>query len=247
MGQKYDPERPMGGIVRSYPCLVVDMPDEIGGAYVKRHLHEGDEITLQRQPDTVACFHGGQCIGYIPRQLHWVGRSIDDGDRHRVTVTGFDTNDAGELASIEIEISVLSEGQAHAEPPVIRSIISEIGDELRILAMIGTVDGTFARPETAFLEKFAELRGIEMGVSPDEGEAAHAVRWARRHACSSLDAAEIIGRLARERPPALQVMWDMCEIMAEIDGEVKEAERQAVIGLRGLLEHGMRLAKESRE
>jgi tellurite resistance protein len=233
--------------VRSYPCLVVDMPHEGGATYIKRHLHEGDEVILQRQPDSVACFHDGQCIGYIPRHQGWVGRSIDDGDRHKVTVTGFDTNDAGELASIEIQIEVLSEGQAGAEPPVVRSIISEIGDELRILAMVGAVDGTFARPERAFLEKFAELRGIEMGVSPAEGEAAHAVRWARRHACSSLDAAEIIDRLVRKRPAALQVMWDMCEIMAEIDGEVKEAERQAVIGLRGLLEHGMRLAKESRE
>ena len=93
----------------------------------------------------------------------------------------------------------------------------------------------------------AELPGIEKGVEPEEGEVAHAVRWARRNACSSLDAAEIIGRLAREGPETLQVMWDMCEIMAEIDGEVKEAERQAVIGLRGLLEHGMRLAKESKD
>jgi len=236
--------------VRSYPCLVVDLPVE-GAAHAKRHLHEGDEINLQRQPhnprdqDTVACFHGGQCVGYIPRQRHWVSRSIDEGDHHKVTVTGFDTNEAGELASIEIEIEVLSEGQTRTEPQT-RSIISEIGDELRILAMVGAVDGTFERPERAFLEKFAELRGIEMGVVPDEGEAAHAVRWARRKACSSLDAAEIIGRLARDRPEALQVVWDMCEIMAEIDGEVKEAERQAVIGLRGLLEQGMRLAKESK-
>lgn len=236
--------------MRSHPCLVVDMPKE-AATYLKRHLREGDEITLQRLPDssddrhTVACFHGGQCIGYIPSHRHWVSRSIDEGDRHKVTVTGFDTNDAGELTSIEIGIEVLSQGQAGAEPPAIRSIISEIGDELRILALVGTVDGTFARAERAFLEKFAELRGTEMGAVPEEGEAAHAVRWARRNACSSLDAAEIIGRLARERPEALQVLWDMCEIMAEIDGEVKETERQAVIGLRGLLEHGMRLAKES--
>jgi tellurite resistance protein len=233
----------MGGTVRSYPCLIVDMPDEIGAT----HLHEGDEITLQRQPDAVACFHDGHCVGYIPRHRQWVSRSIDDGDRHKVTVTGFDMNDAGDLAAIEIEIAVLSEGQSRAEPPVIRSILSEIGDELRILAMVGAVDGTFAKPERAFLEKFAELRGIEKGVEPEEGEVAHAVRWARRNACSSLDAAEIIAKLAREGPETLQVMWDMCEIMAEIDGEVKEAERQAVIGLRGLLEHGMRLAKESKD
>jgi len=237
----------MGGTVRSYPCLIVDMPDEIGATYAKRHLNEGDEITFQRQSHRISCFHDGHFIGYIPRQRHWVGRSIDDGDRHKVTVTGIDTNDAGELAAIEIEIAVLSEGQPRPEPPVIRSILSEIGDELRILAMVAAVDGTFARPERAFLEKFAELRGIEKGVEPEEGEVAHAVRWARRNACSSLDAAEIIGRLAREGPETLQVMWDMCEIMAEIDGEVKEAERQAVIGLRGLLEHGMRLAKESKD
>jgi tellurite resistance protein len=233
--------------LRSYPCLIVDMPLVEGASYAKRHLHEGDEITLQRQSDRISCFHDGHCIGYIPRHREWVSRSIDDGDRHRVTVTGFDTNDAGELAAIEIDIAVLSEGQPQPEPPVIRSILSEIGDELRILAMVGAADGTFGRPERAFLEKFAELRGIEKGVELEEGEAAHAVRWARRKACSSLDAAEIIGRSAREGPETLQVMWDMCEIMAEIDGEVKEAERRTVIGLRGLLEHGMRLAKQSKD
>ena len=237
----------MGGTLRSYPCLIVDMPDGIGATYAKRHLREGDEITFQRQSDRISCFHDGHCVGFIPRHRQWVSRSIDDGDRHKVTVTGFDMNDAGDLAAIEIEIAVLSEGRPRPESPVVRSILSEIGDELRILAMVGAADGTFARPERAFLEKFAELRGIEKGVEPEEGEVAHAVRWARRNACSSLDAAEIIGRLARERPDALQTMWDMCEIMAEIDGEVKEAERQAVIGLRGLLEHGMRLAKESKD
>src|SRR6266542_93398 len=186
----------IGGTLRSYPCLIVDMPLAEGTTYAKRHLHEGDEITFQCQSDRISCFHDGHCIGFIPRHRQWVSRSIDDGDRHKVTVTGFDTNDAGELTAIEIEIAVLSEGQSRPEPPVIRSILSEIGDELRILAMVGAVDGIFARSERAFLEKFAELRGIEKGVEPEEGEAAHAVRWARRNACSSLDAAEIIGRLA---------------------------------------------------
>jgi tellurite resistance protein len=235
--------------MRSYPCMIVGMSDEGRAAYVKQHVQEGDEIVLQRQPgnageaDAVACFHGRQCIGHIPHGRSWVSRSLAAGDSHLVRVTGFDANDAGELISLEIEITILGEERPGSDPGA-RSMISEIGDELRILAMVAAADGRIAAPERALLEDFAARRAQEAGVVPKEGEIQHAVRWARRKAADSLDAAQIIGRLATERPAALQPILDECELMAEIDGTVGQQERQIVTTLRTLLHHGIKMAKD---
>jgi tellurite resistance protein len=235
--------------MRSYPSVILGMPHEGRAAYVKQHVREGDEIALERQPgnpgetDAVACFHGGQCIGHIPKGRQWIGRSLAAGDRHLVRVTGFDANDAGELTSVEIEITVLDEERADPDPGA-KSVISEIGDELRILAMVAAADGRIAPPERALLEEFAARRSHEMGVVPEEGETQHAVRWAHRQAADSLDAAQIIGRLATDRPEALQTMLDECELMAEIDGTVGRQERQIVTTLRNLLHHGLKMAKD---
>ncbi|MGE3877325.1 MAG: hypothetical protein AB7F74_30570, partial [Parvibaculaceae bacterium] len=210
--------------MRSYPCVIVGLPDEDRAAYVRQHVREGDEITFQRQSgipgtsDAVACFHGRKRIGHVP-QDRWVSRSLAQGDNHQVKVTGFDITDSGELAAVEIEITILA-GEGRDPDPIARSIISEIGDELRLLAMVAAVDGRVAPPEKALLERFAETRAREMGIDLQEGEAAHAVRWARRKVADSLDAAQIIGRLAIERPSVLPILLEECELMAEIDGTV---------------------------
>src|SRR4029079_6525173 len=231
------------------------MPDEGGSAYVKQHIREGDEITLRRQakiwggPDAVACFHGGHRIGHIPQGRKWVARSLAQGDAHHVSVTGLDTTDAGELGAVEIEITILNEERldpGRHPDPLAKSIISEIGDELRLLAMVAAADGRVAPSEKALLERFADARAREMGIEPEEGEAAHAVRWARRKAADSLDAAQIIGRLATDRPSALPIILEGCELMAEIDGSIGQQERQIVTMLRNLLQHGLKMAKEMR-
>jgi tellurite resistance protein len=236
--------------MRAYPCVVIFIPDEARAAYVKNHIREGDEITLgpepadSHHPNAVACFHSGQCIGHITAKRQWVGYSLAQGDRHQVRVTGFDTTDGGELASVEIEITILGNESARPDEPVIRSIISEVGDELRILAMVATADGRLAAPERDLLERFADMRARELGLDPDDGEAAHAIRWARRNAADSLDAARIIDRLAADRPAALGVMLDACELMAEIDGKVDQEEKAIVTMLRNLLLHGLKMAKD---
>jgi tellurite resistance protein len=225
------------------------MPHESGAAYVRQHVREGDEVTLQRrpgksgEPDAVACFHGRECIGHIPQGRQWVSRSLAQGDRHQVRVTGFDIIDHGEIALVEIEITILNKDRPDPDP-LAKSIISEVGDELRLLAMVAAADGRVAPPEKALLERFADSRAREMGIDPLEGEAAHAVRWARRKAADSLDAAQIIGRLATERPSALPILLDECELMAEIDGTVGQQEKQVVSMLRNLLQHGLKMAKD---
>ncbi len=233
--------------MRSYPCVVVGLPDEGCADYVARHVHEGDAIRFRRAPqntqdaNAVACFHNDRLIGYIPSRRTWVARSIEDGDIHQVTVTGFDIDHGGKLACVEIDVATLGDGRP--DRPAVKSIISEIGDELRILAMVGAADGQFDAAEQGLLERFAEVRAAELAIEPDEGEAQHAVRWARRHVPDILDVAGIVNRLASERPEALEVIWEACALMAEIDGQIANEERQSMITLRSLLQHGMATAK----
>ena len=233
--------------MRSYPCVVVGLPDEGRADYVAQHVHEGDSILLRREPQNlhnataVACFHGDRLIGYIPARRTWVAHSLEEGDAHKVTVTGFDIDHGGRLAHVEIDVAILGDGRP--QQPAVRSIISEIGDELRILAMVGAADGQFDAAEQGLLERFAEVRAAELGVEPDEGEAQHAVRWARRHMPDILDVAGIVNRLSRERPEALEVVWEACALMAEIDGQIAHEERQSMTTLRSLLQHGMSAAK----
>ncbi|MGE4249939.1 MAG: hypothetical protein AB7F09_11135 [Parvibaculaceae bacterium] len=218
---------------------------------MKQYVREGDEIVLRRQAgksgaeDVVAGFHGPHCIGHMSQGRHWVSRALAEGRGHKVRVTGFDTDDTGELAAVEIGITFLDEASPDPGPSA-RSIISEIGDELRILAMVAAADGRIAAAEGAMLRRFADRRAREMGLDPEAGEVEHAVRWAGRKAADSLDAARIIGRLATDRPALLPVILEECELMAEIDGTVGREERHIVTTLRNLLLHGLDLAKDGK-
>jgi tellurite resistance protein len=231
--------------------VIIGLPPSRHAVYVKQQIVEGDEITLRWESDhsesgrAVACFHGGQCIGFIPEGYPWVGRLLAKGDSHRIRVTGFDNNDQGEFIGVEIEIAILNEDESSMDADA-KCIISEIGDELRILAMVAAADGNVAAPERALLQDYAQLRARETGINPRAGEVQHAVRWAKRRAADSLDAAQIIGRLAQDRPSVLRTILDECELMAEIDGEVGQEERQIVTMLRNLLNQGLAAERNSR-
>src|SRR5262245_62738093 len=99
--------------LRSYPCVIVGLSQEGSAAYVKQNVREGDEIALRHraghdgEADVVDCLHDQKCIGQIPQARRWVGRSLAVGDRQKVRVTGFDTNDFGDPTSVEIEIMLL--------------------------------------------------------------------------------------------------------------------------------------------
>jgi tellurite resistance protein len=223
--------------MRSCPCIVVGITDE-----ARRLVREGDRLTLVRgsgNGPAVACFHSGERIGHIPDSKAWVARLLDDGEKHEITVTGFDTDQAGKLAGVEIAVMIEDD-----KAPGARSIISETGDELRILAMVGTADGRLEPAERGVMEQFAAARASDLGLTPDEGEIAHAVRWARRHAPNMLDVAGIVKRLTKERPEALPIVWEACAIVAEIDGRIAPEEKQSMITLRALFEQGMAKAKK---
>lgn len=226
--------------MRSHPCVVVGLAPDAA-----KTMREGDRLTLAAGPepqDAVACFCGSARIGHIPASRDWVARLLAEGGRHEVTVTGFDTDPAGRLAHVEIAVALLDEKET--ERPAIRSVISEIGDELRILAMMGAADGRLEPAERGVIEQFAAARAKELGLVPDEAEISHAVRWARRHAPNMLDVAGIVKRLRKTRPEALPVVWEACAIVAEIDGRIAPEEKQSMITLRALFEQGMAKAKK---
>lgn len=220
------------GEMRSYPCIVVGL---VAGA--AERVREGDGLTLKRLEPHIACYHGADLIGHLPPKRDWVARLLADGESHQVTVTGFDTDQAGKLAGLEIAIAIL--GDERGEQSATRSVISEIGDELRILAMVGAADGSLAPAERGVMEQFAVMRTAELGLAPDDGEIAHAVRWARRHAPNILDVAGIVTRLSGEKPSVLGAILEACEVVAEADGHIAPEERQSMITLRALLGQGM--------
>lgn len=222
--------------MHTHPCVVVGL-----AADTARRLREGDRLTLAGGPEAespVNCFHGGEFIGHIPPRRGWVALSLADGDSPEVTVTGFDTEPGGKLVHIEIAVAIT--GDAGPERPAIRSLISEIGDELRILALVGAADGQLAPVERSVMEQFAAARAADLGLDPDDGEVAHAVRWAHRNLPNVLDVAAIAKRLSRERPEALPVIWEACAVVAEIDGRIAIEERQFMTTLRALLGPGKR-------
>lgn len=228
--------------MRSHPCVVAGLAEGAG-----ERLREGDRLTLAHgsgAEGAVACFHGGARIGHIPPGRDWVARSLADGASPEVTVTGFDTDAEGRLAHVEIAVALL--GDDRPEKPPIRSVISELGDELRILALIGAADGRLTPAERKVMEAFAVSRAAELGLAPDESEIAHAVRWARRHVPDTLDVAGIVRRLTKERPEALPLIQEACAIVAEVDGRIAPEERQTMVTLEALLEQGMALAKRNR-
>lgn len=224
--------------MRTHPCVVVGLVSDAA-----RRVREGDKLTLapgSRADDAVTCFYGGERLGHIPPGRGWVARLLADGDRHEVTVTGFDTDPAGMLVHVEIAVALIADGP---ERPDIRSVISEIGDELRILVMVGATDGRLEPVERQVMEQFAAARAAELGLDPDHGEVAHAVRWARRHLPNVLDVAGIVKRMTKERPQALPLVWEACILVAEIDGRIAPEERQSMTTLHALFEQGMSDAK----
>lgn len=220
--------------MRSYPCVVIGCSQD-----VVARVREGDRLTLKLASEQggVGCFHDAGLIGHIPSSRSWVVHLLDNGATPEVTVTGFDTDHQGKLAQIEIAVAVADESNT------IRSIISELGDELRILAFVGAADGRLEPAERSVMEQFALARASELGLTPDDGEAAHAVRWARRHAPNILDVAGIVRRLSKNRPEALAIVWEACAVVAEVDGHIAHEERQSMATLRSLLQQGMSAGK----
>lgn len=95
------------------------------------------------------------------------------------------------------------------------------------------------------LQRFADVRAREIGVVPADGEVARAVRWARRRVPSPFETAQIIGRLAIDRPSAFDAILEVADLAAEMDGKVVDEERAKVMMLRDLIAVGREYVPEN--
>jgi hypothetical protein len=226
---------------KQYQCSVTNLAAAGEGPYVRDQVGAGDPIDLQADPaapGAINAFHHGHRIGRLSDGDRWIGPHLVRSADKTVQVDDLIVNDEGELDSIDLSIEMAVPDGAQAP----QSVISEIGEELRLLMTVVMADGVYHVQEREMLQRFADVRAREIGVIPAEGEVARAVRWARRRVPSPFETAQIIGRLAIDRPSAFDAILEVADLAAEMDGKVVDEERAKVMLLRDLIEVGKEIA-----
>jgi len=190
-----------------------------------------DEPTNPCDPGAIAAFHFERKIGYLRARDQWLRHYMQRANFCSISVEKLYFDDEDELTAVDLFIDLDLPNPPNPPP----SIKSELGDELRLLMSIAVADGKLQRVERELLERFAEVRAREAGIEPDEGEAIRVITWARKNAPSSAETAQLIGRLAINRPSAFDAILEVAEIVAELDGKVVEEEKARIESLRKLI------------
>jgi tellurite resistance protein len=222
---------------RQYQCSVTNLATAAEAPYVRDQVGTGDPIELRADPvapGAISAFHQGRRIGRLSDGDRWIGPHLVKCADNKIEVDDLIVNDEGELDSIDLSIELALPDEEQAP----QSVISEIGEELRLLMTVVMADGVYHVQERELLQRFADIRAREVGVVPAEGEVARAVRWARRRVPSPFETAQIIGRLAIDRPSAFDAILEVADLAAEMDGKVVDEERAKVTMLRDLIEIG---------
>jgi hypothetical protein len=222
---------------KQYQCSVTNLATTGDEPYVRDQVGAGDPIELRADPtspNAISAFHHGRRIGRLSEGDRWIGPYLVKTDDKAAHVDDLIVNDEGELDSIDLSIELALADDSTAPP----SVISEVGEELRLLMTVVMADGVYHVQERTMLQRFAEVRAREVGITPADGEVARAVRWARRRVPSPFETAQIIGRLAIDRPSAFDAVLEVADLAAEMDGKVVDEERAKVAMLRELIEVG---------
>lgn len=222
---------------KQYQCSVTGLTTAGQGPYVRDQVGAGDPIELRADPaapGSMSAFHRGHRIGLLSDSDRWIEPHLVRSGDKAVRVDDLIVNDEGELDSIDLSIE-LALPDSLAAPA---SVISEIGDELRLLMTVVMADGVYHVQEREMLHRFADVRAREVGIMPSTEEVMRAVRWARRRVPSPFETAQIIGRLAIDRPSAFDAVLEVADLAAEMDGKVAAEERAKVAMLRELIEVG---------
>ena len=220
-----------------YQCSVTGLAAAGEGVYVRDQVAAGDPIELRQDPSrfgSVAAFHDGRKIGRLSDGDSWIGPHLAQSEDKAIRVEDLIVNDEGELDSIDVSVELTLPDAPQAP----QSVISEIGEELRLLMTVVMADGVYHAQERQMLERFGDVRAREIGVVPAAGEVERAVRWARRRVPSPFETAQIIGRLAIDRASAFDAILEVADLAAEMDGKVVDEERAKVAMLRELIEVG---------
>ena len=225
---------------RIYEAVIVGIPYVDRAEFLSSHVSEGDLIELRDEPTNlhdpgaIAAFHRGTKIGYLRARDQWLRTYMQTANFCNIFVSQLYIDDEDEVFAIDLHIDLDLEDPPKPPP----SIKSEIGDELQLLMSVAVADGNLQSMERDILERFVEVRAREVGIKPQDGEAVRAVKWARKNAPSGAETAQIIGRLAINRPSAFDAILEVAEIVAELDGKVVEEEKARIKSLRKLIAIG---------
>ena len=211
------------------------MPYEGRADYVSKQVSEGDNLTLEREPNNphdslaVAAYHNSHKIGYIASRYRWVGEAILEGNKIDAMVKDFNFNEQGDLSAVIITI-IVSQPGAPSDEEVLS--VATLRDELRLLVLVAAADGTFKKVEREIIEKYATLRLEDMKLQLSGDTAKSLVSTARRLPPSDGEIQSLVKFLREWAPDSIDAVWQMSEIIAGIDGKIDEAEFRVVHEIR---------------
>jgi tellurite resistance protein len=114
----------------------------------------------------------------------------------------------------------------------ISAIIHVIGNELRVLIAVAEADGKFGLKERKLLLKYAAERSMDLNIQMGEVERSILNRWMQLQRPDETIVRECIHRMASRNTISFEELWEVAEIIASIDGEVTEDERDMLIRVR---------------
>lgn len=115
-------------------------------------------------------------------------------------------------------------------------IIDMIGDDLKILAFIAEADGSFGNREADVLTKYAMYRAAEAGLELNKSDSVDLRKWMKMQNPDELTIRSSIRRIASRRTMTFDDLWDLANIVVEVDGKIKKSEQAALNELRSTLE-----------
>jgi hypothetical protein len=121
-------------------------------------------------------------------------------------------------------------------PDADETLVTLVGDELRLLLPIAMADGTLHARERMLIERYATARARAIGREPDAAEIAAAVRWAQANPPSAAEAEKLAARLRSNRADSLAALWDAAQSLSEADGIVTAVENVRLSKLKALLQ-----------
>jgi hypothetical protein len=121
-------------------------------------------------------------------------------------------------------------------PDADETLITLVGDELRLLLPIAMADGTLHARERMLIERYAMARARAAGSEPDATEIAAAVRWAQANPPNAAEAEKLASNLLSNRADSLAALWDAAQSLSEADGIVTAVENVRLSKLKALLQ-----------
>lgn len=126
-------------------------------------------------------------------------------------------------------------GMAVLMPDADETLVTLVGDELRLLLPIAMADGTLHARERMLIERYAMARARAAGREPEAAEIAAAVRWAQANPPDAAEAEKLAAHLRSNRVNSLATLWDAAQSLSEADGIVTAVENVRLAKLKALL------------